>query len=274
MLDSKIEENIMKITSFIGAGNMAFAMASALHNNNKTVSVGLFDVDHSRVDLFRGSFTNVKDFDSIEDLERESDIIIIAVKPQVIDTVLEKLKESQKIIVSIAAGITMDHLTEKMPYAYISRVMPNTPSLVGRMAAGVSFSSGMDMDKKDDVFEFLSHSGMAIEVLETQMDAVTGISGSGPAFVARIMKHFIDAGIKHGLEPEISRNLTLNTFLGTAKLIIDKDMDIEDLIKMVSSPGGTTVAGRAILESSKIEGIIQNTVDATVKRSKELGRLC
>lgn len=264
----------MKNISFIGAGNMAFAMANALYSNDKSAPIGLFDIDDSRVQLFKDSFSSTKAFNSVEALELASDIIVIAVKPQVIDIVLKQLKDSCKIVVSIAAGVTMEHLTSLMPMASVSRVMPNTPSLVGQMAAGVSFSTTIKKDQKQDVLDFLSFSGMAIEVDEKQMDAVTGISGSGPAFAARIMKHFIDAGISQGLEPEISRALALNTFLGTAKLIIDKNMDIDKLITMVSSPGGTTVAGRGILESSEIENIIYNTVDATVKRSQELGKLC
>lgn len=262
----------MKTISFIGAGNMAFAMANALYNKDKSTAIGVFDINEKRIELFKSTFDNTKNYLSILELANSSDIIILAVKPQVIGSVLELLSNSKKIIVSIAAGITLDYLTEKLPLATVVRVMPNTPSLVGAMAAGVSFSDGITKDQKNDVLNFLSYSGLAIEVLEKDMDAVTGVSGSGPAFAARIMKHFIDAGVNHGLDEETSRALTLNTFLGTAKLLLDKDMDIENLITMVSSPGGTTIAGRSVLENSSIGSIIHETVDATVIRSKELGK--
>lgn len=262
----------MKTISFIGAGNMAFAMAGALYDTNPTGVIGIYDIDEKRIDTFKHSFSSTKSYDSYRELEEHSDIIIIAVKPQVIDVVLDELKDSKKIIVSIAAGISLKHLTDKLPLASVTRVMPNAPSLVGKMAAGVSFSNSMSDIQKKDVLGFLSYSGIAIEVEEKQMDAVTGISGSGPAFVARIIKHFIDAGVKQGLDGKTSRALALNTFLGTAQLIVEKNMDIEDLITMVSSPGGTTIAGRGVLESSTISEIIENTVDATVQRSKELGK--
>ncbi len=264
----------MKTIGFIGAGNMAFAMAGALYDANPTSPIGVFDVDKSRIDVFKKSFSSTVSHGSVKELSKVYDIIVIAVKPQIIDSVLESLAECDKIILSIAAGITLNHLKSKLPDGGVVRVMPNTPSLIGNMAAGVSFSSSIRDNQKRDVLEFLSCSGIALEVEESEMDAVTGVSGSGPAFVARIMDDFIKAGVKQGLDHKTSKALTLNTFLGTAKLLIDKNMEIEELIKMVSSPGGTTIAGREVLESSKIEAIIYDTVDAAVKKSRELGNKC
>ncbi len=261
----------MKTISFIGAGNMAFAMANALYSENKKTTIGLYDIDEKRIELFKSSFSTTISYPSIEALAESSDIIILAVKPQIIESILPGLKGSNKIIVSIAAGVTLKFLSDNLPSASIARVMPNTPSLVGKMAAGVSFSPSITSDQKSEVLNFLTYSGLAIEVDDKDMDAVTGISGSGPAFAARIMNHFIKAGMDQGLDEKTSRDLTLNTFLGTAKLLLDKDMDIENLIKMVSSPGGTTIAGRGVLEDSDIGKIIEGTVDATVKRSRELG---
>lgn len=262
----------MKTISFIGAGNMAFAMANALYNKNKDTNIGIYDIDNIRIELFKNSFDTTVVYSSIESLSEDSDIIVLSVKPQIIEKVLPSLNGSNKIIISIAAGVTLDYLTENLPIASIARVMPNTPSLVGEMAAGVSFSSSITTKQKKEVFSFLKYSGLAIEVEDSAMDAVTGISGSGPAFVARIMNHFIKSGVDQGLDIKTSRDLTLNTFLGTAKLLIEKDMDIEALIKMVSSPGGTTVAGREILENSDIGSIVEKTVQATVNRSRELGK--
>jgi len=261
----------MKKISFVGAGNMAYAMADALFNGSKESTIGVYDIDSNRVKLFLNSFNTAVEYPSIKSLADSSDIVILAVKPQIIDIVLADLVDCNKIVVSIAAGISLESLVKKLPKAFVTRVMPNTPSLVGEMAAGVSFSKTMSEKQKSDVLSFLNYSGMAIEVEDESMDAVTGISGSGPAFAARIMNHFINAGIDQGLDSHTSRMLALNTFLGTAKLLLEKDMEVEDLIKMVSSPGGTTVAGREILESSNIEKIIKETVIATVKRSKELG---
>ncbi|MBN2618275.1 MAG: pyrroline-5-carboxylate reductase [Spirochaetales bacterium] len=259
---------------FIGAGNMAFAMASALYEKKKDITIGLYDINPERVNLFKDSFNNSQIYNSIEELCIDSDFIVLAVKPQVIESVFVSLNSFKGIAVSIIAGKSIEFLKSGLPNAKIVRVMPNTPSLVGAMAAGVSFDKGFNQVEIVRVMDFLQCSGEAIEVSESQMDAVTGISGSGPAFVARIIQKFINAGISQGLTPETSRKLAVNTFLGTAKLILEKDMDIDNLINMVSSPGGTTIAGRGVLENSNIDEIINNTVEATVKKSRELGQKC
>ena len=261
----------MKTISFIGAGNMAFAMANALFRENKNVAIGVYDIDKARLELFKSSFDTTRIYPSIEELVEDSNIVILSVKPQVIESVLPIIRNTKKIVLSIAAGVTLDYLTSMLPNASVARVMPNTPSLVSHMAAGVSFSNKVTKNEKKEILEFLKYSGIALEVKDNLMDAVTGISGSGPAFVARIIDFFIKSGVKNGLDPDVSRELATNTFLGTAKLIIDNNMDIENLIKMVSSPGGTTIAGRGVLESSNIGEIIDATVNATIKRSKELG---
>ncbi len=264
----------MKKIGFIGAGNMAFAMVGALYEANPTSEIGIYDINEDRVNLFKNSFSSTVQYRSISELSKKSDIVVIAVKPQIIGSVLEELKGYANIVVSIAAGVTLNKLSSKLPLGGVVRVMPNAPSLVGKMAAGVSFSEGVKDSQKRDVLEFLSYSGLALEVEESDMDAVTGVSGSGPAFVARIMDQFIKAGISQGLDPKTSKALTLNTFLGTAQLLIDKNMEIEELITMVSSPGGTTIAGRKVLESSDLGSIVNSTVDAAVKRSRELGSQC
>lgn len=264
--------NEMKKIGFIGAGNMAYAMAGALYEANPTTSIGIFDIDNNRIEVFKNSFSSTVVYNSINEVAEKSDIVVVAVKPQVFDSVLNELSDYNKIVVSIAAGITLDRLVQKVPHGGVVRVMPNAPSLVGKMAAGVSFSNTVKDSQKRDVLEFLSYSGLALEVEESDMDAVTGVSGSGPAFVARIMEKFIKAGVKQGLDERTSKALTINTFLGTAQLLLEKNMEIEELVKMVSSPGGTTIAGRKVLESSELESIIDKTVDATVKRSKELGK--
>ncbi|OQY40415.1 MAG: pyrroline-5-carboxylate reductase [Spirochaetaceae bacterium 4572_7] len=264
----------MNRVGFIGAGNMAYAMAGALYRSNTDVPIGIYDIDNSRVDLFKSSFSSTNSYNSIKELVENVDIIVLAVKPQIIDKIVGELIDCNRVVISIAAGIKLDYLTRILPKAKVVRVMPNTPALVGAMAAGVSFSASVTNNDKDMVLEFLNLSGMALEVNENQMDAVTGLSGSGPAFVARIMDYFVQAGISQGLEPSVAKSLTVDTFLGTAKLVKEKDMDIENLIKMVSSPGGTTIAGRGVLEASPIANIIKDTVNATVKRSIELGDEC
>lgn len=262
----------MKNIGFIGCGNMAYALAGAVEKSENPPCVYAYDVDPARVDFFKDSFPYVKGAVSVGELADRSDIIVLAVKPQVIDSVLDELASCEKIVVSIAAGIGLDYFKKKMPRASLVRVMPNTPALVNEMAAGVSFSEGFSPEDKAQVMEFLTLSGTACIVEENLMDAVTGISGSGPAFVARLIGAFIDAGKEAGLSEEIARDLVLTTFSGTTRLLKEKDMSVEDLVVMVSSPGGTTVAGRGVLEASSYREIVQETVMATMKRSRELGK--
>jgi pyrroline-5-carboxylate reductase len=158
------------------------------------------------------------------------------------------------------------------PTARVVRVMPNTPCLVGAMAAGYAFGSGIRPEDMGLVKRLLGAAGYATEVEESLLDCVTGLSGSGPAFVARLIEAFIEAGERLGLEPEAARNLSLQTFFGTAKLLADTGMEPGKLVEMVSSPKGTTVAGRQILEASDYAEVITDTIRAATERSKELGR--
>ncbi|MFW6283273.1 MAG: pyrroline-5-carboxylate reductase family protein, partial [Minisyncoccales bacterium] len=138
------------------------------------------------------------------------------------------------------------------------------------MAAGYSFGKDFTDDDKKTVDMILNKAGIAIEVTEDKLDAVTGLSGSGPAFVARIIQSFIEAGINAGLKMEVSKKLALKTFIGTAKLL--ENYDSEDLINMVTSPNGTTAAGREILDNSDIKKVINDTIIRAKERSVELGK--
>jgi pyrroline-5-carboxylate reductase len=140
------------------------------------------------------------------------------------------------------------------------------------MAAGYAFGAGIRPEDREAVEQLLGAAGYAAEVEERLLDAVTGLSGSGPAFVARLIEAFIEAGKRLGLKPEVTRNLALQTFYGTAKLLADTGMEPQQLVEMVSSPKGTTVAGRQILEASAYAEVIGETIRAATERSRELGR--
>ena len=159
-----------------------------------------------------------------------------------------------------------------MPSARIVRVMPNTPCLVGEMAAGYAAAGNVTAEDLELAERILKAAGVAVAVEEKQMDAVTGVSGSGPAYFARIAEAFIDAGIEAGLSAELARELALQTMKGTASLLQQKNMSPNELVNMVSSPNGTTVAGREVLESSDYKEIIKKTVVKTIERSRELGK--
>ena len=256
---------------FIGAGNMAFALAKAVKKNKLGRSIIASDVRKERLDFIKKELKIAVSTDNKE-VVKKSDIIFLAVKPQVIDSVLDEIKDSDKLIISIAAGVKLKKLEAKLKKAKVVRVMPNTPCLVGEMAAG--FAAGKKVKDKEIkiVEEILNSAGKAFYLKEEMLDAVTGLSGSGPAFVARLMEGLIEGGVKSGLSKDISTELALQTCLGTAKLLIESGMTTDELVKMVSSPGGTTVAGREILEKSDVKDVLIKTIKRATERSKELGK--
>jgi len=248
---------------FIGAGNMARALILAIKKDYPEIIAS--DKDPARVESLdvNGTTNNQKVVD-------RSDVVFLCVKPQIVDEVLNDLKIGGQIIVSIAAGVTISRIQDIIGNKKIIRVMPNTPCLVSEMTGAYSVNPNVTEDDKKIVFEILSKAGVIYEVSEELLDPVTGLSGSGPAFVAKLIEAFSDAGVNNGLSKEISYGLTLKTFIGTARLL--KQMTPEELVNMVSSPNDTTVAGREVLENSDVFKIINDTISRATERSKELGK--
>ena len=259
-------------TGFIGAGNMAFALAGAISESFADAVIVPFDISQERISLFKDSFSSVEPADSVESLSGSCDAVFLSVKPQMMSDVIKPLEKSRGLFITIAAGLKLDFYEKAMPEARIVRVMPNTPCLVGEMAAGYTAGKLVTAEDLDLVRKLLSAAGTAVEVREELIDTVTGVSGSGPAYFARIAEAFIEAGVAGGLSPEMSTELAIQTMKGTAALLQQKKMTPEELVKMVSSPNGTTVAGREILESSDYKEVIAATVARTIERSMELGK--
>ena len=250
---------------------MAFAIAGAVSDKIDDVVIMPFDIADERINLFKNSFRNVEPAGSAEAL-KTCEVLFLSVKPQMMKEAVTPLADYSGLAVSIAAGLKIEYLQGLLPGARVIRVMPNTPCLVGEMAAGYSAGSGVTTEDLSQIDTILKAAGSAVLVEEELIDAVTGVSGSGPAYFARIAEAFIDAGIESGLAPELARELALQTMKGTAALLQQKNMSPAELVKMVSSPNGTTVAGREVLEASDYRGIIGRTVARTIERSKELGK--
>jgi len=263
----------MKTTAFIGTGRMAAALISCICKSSVSRNIIASDKNNINLARIKKQF-KIKTTTDNKEAARNSDIVFICVKPQDIDAVLDEIKDVVKnqLIVSIAAGIRLKHLENKLKNKRIIRVMPNINCIAGEMAAG--FSAGKYATKEDikNVSGILNSAGIAFFMKEDLLDAVTGISGSGPAFVAYIAKAMIAAGIEQGLTIKAAEELTLQTLIGTAELLRKKEMKPEELIKMVSSPNGTTVAGLSIMEDSDVEDIIKETIAAATRRSVELGK--
>lgn len=260
---------------FLGAGKMASALASAaLHAKiSEPDQIICSDVLDGPLKAIQEKL-NVKTTSSNQEVIENSDLIVLAFKPQnfpdAILDVQDAIRENQ-IILSIMAGVRIEKLQQHLR-GKIVRVMPNTACLVEKMAAGYAVSDNVDQNDLKIVEQFLNSAGIALKVNEDQLDAVTGVSGSGPAFVARLIEFYINGAMKAGLPHDIAQTLTLQTFLGTATLLEKWKIEPEKLIEMVSSPNGTTIAGREILESSEVESIIEATIQRATDRSKELGQ--
>ena len=265
----------MSRIGFIGVGKMAMAMAGAFLREGAAVAEDILcsDVSAAQREAAAGAL-GVRVTDSNRTVVADSDIVVLACKPQNFGEAVAGLAEvvrSEQVIVSIMAGVRIAAIRAALP-GRVVRVMPNTCCLVGQMAAGFAAEEDVSEADVERVRRLLECAGAAVAVSEDEMDAVTGLSGSGPAFVAYLIGSFMAAGKAAGLTEEAARRLALKTFEGTARLLSEREMRPEDLIAMVSSPNGTTVAGREVLEASDVAEVIKATVLRATERSVELGK--
>ena len=218
----------------------------------------------------------VRATDSAELLTEHSRIIILAVKPQIMNPVLAQYcncLSSEHLIISIAAGITLGQIEQGIGEEMrIIRVMPNTPALV---LAGASALSGNRNVRKEDMelgLRIFSAVGTCVEVSENLLDAVTGLSGSGPGYVFTFLEAMIDGGVLAGLPRPVAEQLALQTLYGSAKLALESGEPAAVLKGRVTSPGGTTITGLQVMEEAGLRGTVMSTVQAAAARSKELGQ--
>lgn len=214
--------------------------------------------------------------DSNQDVFLNSEILLLAIKPQIFDIVSQELstlknQNDKPLILSILAGVTLTKLQSAFPSQPIIRVMPNTPALVGAAMTAIAPNSQVTTDDISLAKSIFSAIGDLIEVSETLMDGVTGLSGSGPAFVALMIEALADGGVVAGLPRTVAQQLALQTVLGTAELIKTKQLHPAQLKDQVTSPGGTTIAGVAQLEKQGFRSAVIEAVKAAYLRSQELG---
>lgn len=256
---------------FIGTGNMATALIRSMKDNNRIISG-----DKNEEKLRKAvKELGIKTTTNNNEVAKNSEIIFLCVKPYDIKEILEEIKSNVKnqIVVSIAAGIKIKFIENIIgKNKKIVRVMPNLNCTIGEMAAAFSCNKNIEANEKESIKNLLNKAGLALEVEEEKMDAVTALSGSGPAFVAYILNAFAEAGEKQGLSREISCKLALQTLLGTTKLLKETEENPTSFIKRVASPKGTTEAGLKVLEKSEIRSIMEKAIEAAAKRSKELGK--
>ncbi|MEM8944513.1 MAG: pyrroline-5-carboxylate reductase [Planctomycetota bacterium] len=268
---------ITQILGFVGAGRMATALGRGCVSAELVEGRQVLAADPSEEALQR-LFEQVPGARRAEEnrqLLAESDIVVLAVKPQVMPSVLTELAphaEDRHLFVSIAAGITTAALAEGLPNGKIVRVMPNTPCLVGFGASCFSLGRGAGTTESALVAQLLTSVGSATEVDEPLLDAVTGLSGSGPAFVYTAIEALAAGGTDMGLSPELALQLATETARGAAEMLRVTGSSPEELRHQVTSPGGTTLAGLERLGELAGADALRAAVEAATKRSIELGR--
>jgi pyrroline-5-carboxylate reductase len=205
-----------------------------------------------------------------------ADIVILAVKPQIVDGVAREIARklgAKKLLVSVAAGVPLARIeTNLAPGARVVRVMPNLPCVVGAAAAGFAAGAHATPEDLEHVGAILNSFGVALPVEEKYLDAVTGLSGSGPAYVFLFIEALADGGVEAGLPRDVALKLAMQTVYGAARLALESAKHPGELKDEVASPGGTTIAGIYALEQKGFRGAVMEAVVRATQRSKELGK--
>lgn len=261
---------------FIGAGQMARALARGF------VAAGLakpeqfvaYDPVAAAGESFAKEVGGAKLAHSNVEVAKQADVLFLATKPQSMPAVFGELggKLTGKLVISIAAGITLAKLCEGLQAERVVRVMPNTPALVGKGASAYALGTGATSSDGELVGKLLGAVGRAYCVEEKLLDAVTGLSGSGPAFVYVIIEALSDGGVRMGLPRDVAAALAAQTVLGSAQMVLETGEHPAVLKDKVASPGGTTIAGLQALEQHGLRSALIAAVEAATKRSAELGK--
>jgi len=262
---------------FVGAGNMAEAMIRGLVRGGHVAAdrIVASGPRRERLDQLAAAY-GVDVTTSNAEAARKSGVVVLSVKPQILDKVLREIGDQLQpgvLVVSIAAGVDTAAIEDAIaPGVRVVRAMPNTPALVGAGATAIAagrHASDADLATARALFEAV---GIAVVLDESHLDAVTGLSGSGPAYIFLILEALADAGVKVGLSRRDAQRLAAQTVMGSAKLLLETDEHPGKLKDMVTSPGGTAIAGLHTLEQGGLRTTLINAVETATKRARELGR--
>ena len=266
----------IKAVGFVGGGRMAEALINGLLAAKlyKPEQIQVADPDTTRLDYLKKrhgvqvGFTN-------DEVVAKSDAIVLAVKPQVLAEVLSRIKEGvqNQLVISVAAGIPIHRILELLGgRPRIIRAMPNTPAMVGEGMTALAMGPGVEQEEVACARQIFESVGRVVPIDEHLMDAVTGLSGSGPAYIFLAIEAMADGGVKMGLPRETASLLATQTVLGAARMVLETGQHPARLKDQVASPGGTTIAGLHRLEQGGLRAVLIDAVEAATKRSQELGR--
>ncbi len=260
---------------FIGTGKMGQSLIKGLLN------AGISNQNIYASDVYEPGLMALKDETGITTSTdnsltvKNTEIIVLAVKPQILKNVLTGISEyitKDKLVISIAAGVPIKSIEENLqPGTRVVRVMPNIAATVAQAASAICAGSVATEEDMEVALEIFGLMGSATTVTENLMDAVTGLSGSGPAYIFPVIEAMADGAVLEGLDRQSALTLAAQTVLGAAKMVLETGKHPAELKDMVTSPGGTTIRGIHTLEESAIRAAFMNAVIASSKRSKELG---
>ena len=260
---------------FIGTGKMATAIAGGIVKSNllEPRQIGGYDVNEAAVAMFTGATGCEAHSSNLPQLLEKSEAVFIAVKPQALEAALLPYANllKNKLIISIVAGVSIEKLAALTGAERIIRVMPNTPAMVG---AGVAVYSPSEDAEESDIElagKVFSAVGMSLQLPEDYLDAVTAVSGSGPAYVFEFIQAMADGGVAEGLPRDVAVKLAAQTVLGAAQMVLKTGAHPQQLKDNVTSPAGTTSRALELMAERGFSGIVMQSVRAAAARSKELG---
>ncbi|HDM8974701.1 TPA: pyrroline-5-carboxylate reductase [Listeria innocua] len=266
----------MKKIGFIGAGNMGAAMIRGLAKANlgKEEDILVCGRDMEKLKPLKTEFNGIQLTTDIAQLAEQADIIILSVKPYTIPEILTAVKDKiipEKIVISVAAGVTIKDLEElTSTETKIVRVMPNTPALVGEAMSSISPNSNVTAEETAHISTIFSSFGKAEVVAENLMDAVVGVSGSSPAYVYMFIEALADGAVLNGMPRDKAYKFAAQAVLGTAKMVLETGEHPGKLKDMVTSPGGTTIEAVKSLEDTGFRSSVISAVQAAANKNSSM----
>ena len=258
---------------FIGCGEMASAIIKGLLNSGFVHTSDIKATTHTdKSASAKSKILKIKVITNNKEIANNSEIIVLATKPNSIVDVLKEIKEevNGKLIISIAAGINTAKIEEIVDKSPVIRVMPNTPLLISEGMTGICLGKLATQEDEKFVTEMFSKIGKVITVTEEQIDIVTAISGSGPAFFYQIFEDIAQAGVKLGLDYEKSLSLAIQTAIGSAKMTLQTSKSVPDLVSSVATKGGCTEVGIDTMRKMKSQSLFENVIEDTVKKVRSM----
>lgn len=264
----------MKKLGFIGTGNMAMAILSGIFKSPIQCSISAYDINGNNYDFLLKH--GVAACATASNVVARCDYIVLAVKPQNFPEVLEEIRSvisKDVVLISIAAGITEEYIAKTLGFSpKVVRVMPNTPLLIGKGATALAAGERVSKDEFEFVRSVFSLNGETAVIPSDKMNEIIAINGSSPAFIYLFTKGFVDYAVKEGISDDTALKLFCASLKGAADMMLKSDFGIDQLIKMVSSPGGTTLAGLKEFEENNFLEIIDKACESCTKRAYELSK--